>query len=269
MPFASQFLSHSEFPDPSFRPIAQGSPQNDQTESNVCENASDVSSDDSQRFRSSSPSNPYQTFVGYAFVNVTSRFATHCQCPAFEVPTHSPWANPLQTFYDDSTTSDSVDLSPIRAFLSSLPYTDFYSKMRAVILHLLRQFSSTSEPSYYPILPTSKNPFLHYVNPAFLKPIWDHDAAIYLSLTGVLPILQSILVVKYQTPLTRIYHQASAASPDYDDFQAAVFLSIHNHLHPTYTHPSESLHEQRAPASTSVHLNVLLSRLCMSTSSVV
>ena len=77
MPFAPQFSSQFEFTDPSFQPDAQGSPQDDQTESNVRDNASDVSSDDSQLFRSSSPSNPYQTFIGYAFVNVTSRFAKH------------------------------------------------------------------------------------------------------------------------------------------------------------------------------------------------
>ena len=252
MPFAPQFSTYSELPDPLFCPNPQGSPQDDQTESNVRDNASDVSSDNSQRFRSSSPSNPNQTFVGYAFLNVTSRFATHCQCPAFDVPNHSPWANPLQNFFDDSC--DSVDLSPIRAFLSSLPKTDFYSKLRAVILQLLRQFSATSEPSYFPILPTSKNPLLSYVNPAFLKPMGDHDATIYLSLIGVLPTLQSILVIKYQTPLTRVYPQADAVSPDYDDFQAAVFLSIHNHLPPTYTYTPEPFYAKRAPAP--VHLNV-------------
>ena len=99
MPFAPQFSSQFEFSDSSYQPKAQGSLQDDQTEPNVCDNASDVSSDDSQRFRSSSPSNPYQTFVGYAFVNVTSRFATHCQCPALDVPNHYPGANPLQKFF--------------------------------------------------------------------------------------------------------------------------------------------------------------------------
>ena len=121
MPFASQFSSQFEFSDPSFQPKAQGSPQAAQTESNVRDNASDVSSDDSQRFRHSSPSNPFQTFVGYAFVNVTSRFATHCQCPALDVPNPYPGANPLQIFPDDPTTSDSVDSSPIRA-ICRLPF---------------------------------------------------------------------------------------------------------------------------------------------------
>jgi len=165
-----------------------------------------VSSDDSERFRSSSPSNPYQTFIGYAFVNVTSRFATHCQCPALDVPDPYPRTNPLPNFSDDPTTSDSIDSSPIRAFLSSPPYADFCSKLRTVILHLLRQYSATSEPSYFPILSTRKNPLLNYVNPSFLKPMGDHDAAIYLSLTGILPTPESILVVKYRTPLARIYH---------------------------------------------------------------
>ena len=134
-------------------------------------------------------------------MNVTSRFATHFQSPAFDVPNHSPWANLLQNIFEDSTTSDSVDLSPIRAFLSCLPYADFCSKLRTVIFHLLRQFSATSEPSYFPILSTNKNPLLNYVNPALLKPMGDHDAAIYLSLTGILPTPESILVVKYQTYL--------------------------------------------------------------------
>ena len=82
MSFAPLLSSQFEFSNPSFQPKAPGSPQDAQTESKVCNNASDLSSDDSQRFRSSSPSNLYQTFDGYAFVNVTSRFATHCQCPA-------------------------------------------------------------------------------------------------------------------------------------------------------------------------------------------
>ena len=256
MPFAPQFSSQFEFSDPPFQPKAQGSPQDDQTESNVRDNASDVSSDDSQRFRSSSPSYPFQTFVGYAFVNVTSRFATHCQCPALDVPNPYPGANPLQIFPDDPTTSDSVDLSPIRAFLSSLPYADFCSKLRTVILHLLRQFSATSEPNYFPILPTSKNPLLNYVNPALLKPMGDYDAAIYLSLTGILPTSESILVVKYQTPLVRIYSRTDATSLEFDDFHAAVFLSLHGHLPHTYAYTPEPQYALRAPAKSSVHLNV-------------
>ena len=115
MSFAPQFSPQFELSDPSFQPKAQGSPQDDQTGSNVRDNASDVSSDDSQRFRSSSPSNPFQTFVGYAFLNVTSRFATHCQCPALDVPNPYPGANPLQISSDDPATSDSLHTSPIRA----------------------------------------------------------------------------------------------------------------------------------------------------------
>ena len=142
--------------------------------------------------------------------------------------------------------SDSIDFSSIRAFLSPLPYNNFYSKLRAVILHLLRQFSATSEPSYFPILPTSKNPLLKYVNPSFRKPMGDDDAAIYLSLTRILPIPESILVVKYRTPLARIYPQPDAISPVYDDYHAAVFLSTHGHLPHTYTYTPEPLYALRA-----------------------
>ena len=256
IPFASQSSSPFEFSDQPFQPKAQGSPQDDQTGSNVRDNASDVSSDDSQRFRSSSPSNPFQTFVGYAFMNVTSRFATHCQCPALDVPNVYPGANPLQIFSDDPTTSDSIDTSPIRAFLSSLPYADFFSKLRTVVLHLLSQFSATSEPNYFPILPTSKNPLLNYVNPALLKPMGDHDAAIYLSLTGILPTSESILVVKYQTPLVRINSQTDATSLEFDDFHAAVFLSLHGYLPKTYAYTPEPDYALLAPAKSSVNLNV-------------
>ena len=174
-----------------------------------------------------------------------------------DVLNHYPGANPLQNFSDDPTTSDSIDFSSIQAFPSSLPCNNFYSKLHAVILHLLRQFSATSEPSYFPILTPSKNSLLKYVNPSFLKPMMgDHDAAIYLSLTGILPTPESMLVVKYRTPLARIYPKPDAVSPEYDDFHAEVSLSLHGHLPHTYTYTPEPLYALRTPARSSVHLNV-------------